>query len=204
MAADPLFIHSIQAVNVSLERQIIFADGQPVTVPGRDDLLAYLRWMARTYARWTDQPATPDPPLYAQANAHHPPAPDAYIPTHAAPLPMRVSPLRGGSMAEPAPAIDLIDAMHGAHRSVILGEPGSGKSAALERLAWLTATRTLALPGVAQADGPPLTLPILARLADYQGASDLLPLLRGAYNAHAGDSRDLGRFLGESALRLLL
>ena len=78
------------------------------------------------------------------------------------------------------------------------------KRQALERLAWLTATHTLALPGVAHEEGPRLTLPILARLADYQGAADLLPLLRGAYNAHAGDSRDPGRFLGENSLRLLL
>jgi formylglycine-generating enzyme required for sulfatase activity len=204
MSADPLFIQSIQAVNVSLERQIIFADGQPIVLPGRGDLLAYLRWVARTYSRWADRAAAPEPPLYAQADPHQPPAPDAYLATQAAPLPMPVSPLRGAATTDAAPAVDLIEAMHRAHRTVILGEPGSGKSAALERLAWLTATHTLSLPGVAHEEGPRLTLPILARLADYQGAADLLPLLRGAYNAHAGDSRDPGRFLGEHSLRLLL
>ncbi|MCB9120929.1 MAG: SUMF1/EgtB/PvdO family nonheme iron enzyme [Caldilineaceae bacterium] len=206
MSVDPHFIRSIQAVNVSLGRMTIFAGGVPIVLPGRADLLAYLRWVEATYRHWADQPAAPDPPLYAQADPLHPPGPDAYIATQAAALPMRVSALRSAAMAGDAPAVDLIDALRGAHRTIILGEPGSGKSAALERLAWLTAVETLALPAADQEEGPPLTVPILARLADYQGeAQGLIPLLRGAYNAHArANQDDPGRFLGEDSLRLLL
>ncbi|MCB9114466.1 MAG: hypothetical protein H6639_05865, partial [Caldilineaceae bacterium] len=75
MSVDPHFIRSIQAVNVSLGRMTIFAGGVPIVLPGRADLLAYLRWVEATYRHWADQPAAPDPPLYAQADPLHPPGP---------------------------------------------------------------------------------------------------------------------------------
>jgi hypothetical protein len=61
---------------------------------------------------------------------------------------------------------------------VILGEPGSGKTTALERLAWVTATEALD-----QAENETLpALPIVVRLSDYQGDADLIALIGRALN----------------------
>ncbi len=184
MTADSRHIQSIQAAVVGLGRQTIIADGQPIELPSHADLLAYLGAVAAAHDRWADHPP-------AAANL-----PDVYIDTQGRPLPMRCSPFRAGAATGDLPAYDLVEALGDAPRTILLGEPGSGKSTALERLAWLTAARTLAANN-GDAAGL-LQLPLLARLGDYQGEADLLPLLRRAFNRHAVEP------LNDASLRLLL
>jgi formylglycine-generating enzyme required for sulfatase activity len=95
---------------------------------------------------------------------------------------MRVAEFRRQPDGPEAPAQELVAALGQATRTVILGEPGSGKSTALERLAWVTATATLAESTASAAMEQPLVVPILARLADYQGERALTMLLRRALN----------------------
>ncbi|MFM7171556.1 MAG: SUMF1/EgtB/PvdO family nonheme iron enzyme, partial [Caldilinea sp.] len=103
---------------------------------------------------------------------------DIFIETRA--LPMRVAQYAPQRMEDEGQSVELLAAVQGANRTFILGEPGSGKSAALERLAWVTATATLQRM---QADpDAPLVVPVLARLADYRGETDLTPVLRRAFN----------------------
>ncbi|HHH40521.1 MAG TPA: NACHT domain-containing protein, partial [Chloroflexi bacterium] len=185
MTPDPLHIDSIQAANVVIghgARQTIILDGQPVQLPSRDELRAYLAAVREAYQRWADQPDTPDPPLIHQSDDPEQ-GPDAYIDVAAKPLPMRVAefrPQQPGGQEEP-PAQELLTALAQVPRAVILGEPGSGKTTALERLAWSAATRSLAL---AEAPDHHLVIPIFVRLADYQGEADLIPLVRRALNRH--------------------
>lgn len=175
---DSKFIASIQAANVAVGGpQTIIADGQPIVVPTLLDLLAYLGNVRKAYSRWADDSAQ-----------------DVFVATRA--LPMRLAQYHAQPTASEATSIKLLTAVQGAQRAIILGEPGAGKSAALERFAWVTATAAWQ-----QAQGeaaPPLTVPLLARLADYRGEADLIPLLRRALN-------ELGPWqLGDASVRLLL
>jgi formylglycine-generating enzyme required for sulfatase activity len=183
---DPRHIESIRAANVAIGGpQTIIADGQRIEAPTLADLLAYLAGVQEAYARWAD---TPDS-LPAQESDQ-----DLFIAVRA--LPMRLAPSHPQPTDGDAPAVDLLIAVQGARRTFILGEPGSGKTAALERLAWVTATKTLAR---AQAEpAAPLVVPLLARLADYRGEADLTPVLRRALNERGPWQ------LGDSSVRLLL
>ena len=136
---DPRHIESIRAANVAVGGpQTIIADGQPIEVPTLADLLAYLANVRTAHQRWADTPDDPLPPEGEQ---------DLFIAMRA--LPMRLAPYRPQPADGDAPAVDLLTAVRDARRTFILGEPGSGKTAALERLAWVTATATLSR---AQAD----------------------------------------------------
>ena len=195
MSLDRKHIDAIQAQYVVVHGpQTIIAGGLPIDLPGRAELLAYAAYVQAAYSRWADRPDIPDPPLAAQ-----PPAddggPDDYIDIQARPLPMRVSVFRAQPAAGDPPVQDLVAALAGLPRTVLLGEPGSGKTTALERLAWVTAMDAL---NVVAGESTPLTLPVLARLADYQGEADLVPLLRRSLN------RSGALQINDDSVRLLL
>ncbi|MEZ4868843.1 MAG: SUMF1/EgtB/PvdO family nonheme iron enzyme [Caldilineaceae bacterium] len=210
---DPQFIASIQAANVAVGGpQTIIADGQPIVAPTLAEVLAYLANVRAHYQRWadtSDEPAT-DAPDEAASDGDAPDhdasddgakqaqrvvsEPDLFIEMRA--LPMRLAAYRPQPGAGDAPTVELLSAVQNAQRTFILGEPGSGKSAALERLAWVTASHSLQRAH-READAP-VVVPLLARLADYRGEADLIPLLRRALN-------QLGPWqLGDGSVRLLL
>ena len=63
MTLDWHAIEKIEAVNVAVGRQTIIADGMPIELPARGDLLAYLLGMREEYKRWADHTDTMDAPL---------------------------------------------------------------------------------------------------------------------------------------------
>ncbi|MEZ4708634.1 MAG: NACHT domain-containing protein [Caldilineaceae bacterium] len=207
------FVGRDQIIVQSGARLLLTIDGQPVQIPSHEELLTYCERVQAAFVRWADRPAAPEEPLYdqaGQAQAAGVPLrqqPDLYVETAARPLPMRVSAFRpqmvGGVADGEAPAQDLLAVLQASQRAVILGEPGSGKSTALERLAWLLATHTLQQKGADLADDAhpepaELILPLLVRLAEYRGAPDLLALLTRAFNR-------LGQLdLNEASVRQLL
>jgi|GEM_PF-1459540 len=156
-------------------------DGSAGVVVSRADLLTYATNVQTAFAHWADHAEPPDPPLYNQpppANFASPArAPDAYISVLGQVLPMRVSEFRAVPTDAQPPSQELTAVLRGAKRSILVGEPGSGKTAALERLAWLLATAALGA-----AHGEPLRLPILAPLSRYAGEDDLIPLVTESYN----------------------
>ncbi|MCE7981452.1 MAG: hypothetical protein DYG89_09690 [Caldilinea sp. CFX5] len=188
MAPEHKQIEQITANNVALRDQYIIVGGETIRLPQPPELLAYLAKLCERYQRWADQPA-PAAPLFDQAPT---PAagPDAYLAVDAKPLPMRLAEFRSHGAGPEAPSQELLTALDATPYSVILGEPGSGKTTALERLAWVYANRSLAhAASLAPAQDTPandnkprLVAPILARLTDYQGEADLLPLLRRVLN----------------------
>ena len=169
----------ISAVNVVIgdgARQTIIQDGQPIELPSRAELRAYLASVQSRFSRWADQPDdSTDAPLREQGDGLANDA-DLYIGVDAKPLPMRVAEFREQPGSGEAPARKLLSALGHVKRSVILGEPGSGKTTALERLAWVIATKSL------HGNGEPLTVPIVATLRDYQGEADLVDVVRRAVN----------------------
>ena len=176
-------IEQITANNVALRDQYIVVGGETIRLPQMSEWVAYLTQLRERTKRWADQPE-PAPPLFDQAATPEAGA-DAYLAVDAKPLPMRVAEFRSHATGEDAPAQELLDAIGDSPCSVILGEPGSGKSTALERLAWVIANQSLnrasdAAPSMTVSRR--LIVPILTRLADYQGEADLLPLLRRALN----------------------
>jgi len=187
---DPIHIEALQAANVTIGGvQNIFYDGRPITIPTMTNMVAYLAGVRNKYRHWADEPDG-EPRQDDEAGDG-----DIFIPTRA--LPMRLAKHDPQRTEGEGQSVELLAAVQGARRTIILGEPGSGKSAALERLAWVTATETLMR---VQADPTaPLVVPVLAKLADYgAGDADLIPLLTGALN-------ELGTWqLGDTSVRLLL
>lgn len=191
---DPRHIEAIRAANVVVGgRQIIIVDGQRIEIPSRDDLLAYADAVQKAYDRWADRPQEPDTPLVEEpASAGS--GPDVFIDVAAKPLPMRVSAVRAQPGDKEEPSVDLLTAVQGAQRTIILGEPGSGKTTALERLAWVTAETAAQTPG-----DELLTLPLVVPLARYHRAQpSLIPLLSNSFNKHSAMK------LGDGSLQLLL
>ena len=193
-----------QVINSLSKLHPAAASPEPLT---RADLLTYAANVQAAYAHWADQPEQPAPPLYDQppppANADLPARPpDAYISVLGQALPMRVSEFRALPTGAPPPQQELTAVLRGARRSILVGEPGSGKTAALERLAWLLATAALAA-----ADGEALLLPILAPLSRYAGEADLLPLVTASFNRHAAAALDadaMRQMLQDSAVGFVL
>jgi formylglycine-generating enzyme required for sulfatase activity len=185
---DPRHIESLQAANVVIGgTQVVIHSDQRIDVPTLTDMVAYLAGVRGRYRRWADEPD-------GEPGQDDAAGDDIFLETRA--LPMRLTQYTPQPTAGDAPSVELLKAVQGARRTIILGEPGSGKSAALERLAWVTATDTLRRM---QADpNAPLVVPVLARLADYAGEADLTLLLRRALN-------ELGPWtLGDASVRLLL
>ena len=79
----------------------------------------------------------------------------AYIQEEGATLPIEASPYQAGALG---PRQNLIELLHRANRLLVLGEPGSGKTVALQRLAWELCAPT----GTA--------IPVLIELFKYAGA----------------------------------
>lgn len=146
----------------------LVAGGEIIRLPGDDEVRAYLQAVRDFYERWADQPDEPGLPLVEQATSPES-GPDAFIPLRA--LPMRLARFVSQPGGQPPPAQDLLAALAGAQRAIILGEPGSGKSTALERIAWATATNALVQP----ASQRPI-VPILIPFSSYSGQPDLLPI----------------------------
>jgi len=107
-------------------------------------LSAYLDALTRQpdYARWTDRPRV------------HQVGEDHYIQTESKILPLFASPYEDDTGRQRK---DLLKTIRSQNRLLILGEPGVGKTAALERMVWETAN----------AGGP--IVPIYMPLSDYDG-----------------------------------
>jgi hypothetical protein len=99
------------------------------------------------YARWSD----------ASQNEHYVHEVGLHLPLFASPY--------GDLSSESA---DLINTLRTHNRLLVLGEPGMGKTVALERMAWETAI------------APELTVPVYVPLIHYDG--DLLDSIRAALN----------------------
>ncbi len=78
-----------------------------------------------------------------------------YIQEEGAALPIQASPYQAGQLG---PRQNLLRTLHAAGRLLVLGEPGTGKTVALERLAWELC------------NGPEPRVPVMVRLFQYAGA----------------------------------
>ena len=75
-----------------------------------------------------------------------------YIQEEGATLPIQASPYQAGQLG---PRQNLLQLLHAADRLLVLGEPGTGKTVAMERLAWELC------------DGAEPSVPVLIRLFQY-------------------------------------
>ena len=108
-----------------------------------------------------------------------------YIQEEGAALPIEASPYQTGRLGRRQ---NLLGSLHAADRLLLLGEPGSGKTVALERLAWELC------------DGPGPAVPVLVRLFHYAGtplAEWVRSILQGTGCLRLQDERALAAFLNE-------
>jgi len=129
------------------ERAQIVASAVPLPTP--EELAAYRNAVADHYAKWDD-------PRYIQEEGE-------FLPLFASPYDEIEGPGRERT--------DLLDAIRSAQRIIVLGEPGTGKTTALERLM---------LEYARQGEGP---LPVFVPLLYYTG--DLMESIRTELNRHA-------------------
>jgi len=126
--------------------QVVY-QGEPIRIPAPEDIQLHRADLAKveTYQRWADE---------------------FYIHEEGKVLPLYASPYEddGGRKRE-----DLLQTIRSHERLLVLGEPGMGKTVALERMVWETA----------KADGT--VVPILVQLLYFQGL-DLIELIRVALN----------------------
>ncbi len=112
-----------------------------------------------------------------------------YIQEEGATLPIEASPYQTGQLG---PRQNLLHTLHTASRLLVLGEPGSGKTVALERLAW-------ELCG-----DPQPAVPVLIRLFRYEGAplgEWVRSFLQETGHLRLDDERALAAFLEEGQTR---
>lgn len=115
----------------------------------------------------------------------------AYIQEEGVTLPIEASPYQQGRLG---PRENLLAALHAADRLLVLGEPGAGKTVALERLAWEAC------------GGSEPMLPVLIRLFQYAGtplAGWVRATLQQTGYLRLDDDRALIAFLHEGAARCL-
>jgi len=111
-----------------------------------------------------------------------------YIQEEGATLPIHASPYQTGRLG---PGQNLLDLLRAARRLLVLGEPGSGKTVSLERIAWELC------------DGPEPVVPVLVPLFHYEGASLaewVRATLRETGHLNLADDQALTAFLGQDAL----
>ena len=113
--------------------------GAQVTIPSPDAVAAHRQalrqWLVdRARGRWGEM--------------------SAYIQEEGAALPLEASPYDQGRLGARE---NLLSTLHSADRLLVLGEPGAGKTVALERLAWELC------------DGPEPVIPVLISLSSYAG-----------------------------------
>ena len=112
-----------------------------------------------------------------------------YIQKEGAALPIEASPYQQGRLGSRA---NLLETLKAADRLLVLGEPGAGKTVALERLAWELC------------NGEQPTVPVLVRLFRYAGTSLagwVRDILRQTGYLRFGDDHTLAAFLAEGAAR---
>jgi len=126
-----------------------------------------------------------------------------YIQEEGATLPIEASPYQTGRLG---PRENLLRLLHTAGRLLVLGEPGSGKTVSLERLAWeLCSPPEPAGPLPEPAGpGPEPAVPVLVRLFHYAGTS-LAEWVRASLqetgHLRLDDERALAAFLQEGESR---
>ena len=170
-------LESIEVLKVSLNEPPATEASEKVRTW---DIQTYLDDLTQVpeYARWADQP-------YVRKEDE-----DHYIQTQSKILPLFASPFDEdvGRRRE-----DLLDVIHASDRLLILGEPGVGKTAALERIMWETAN----------ANGP--VIPIYVPLSYYEG--DLIAEVWGALEVtgvlHLSSRADVGEFLRQNQCLVL-
>jgi len=126
-----------------------------------------------------------------------------YIQEEGATLPIEASPYQTGRLG---PRENLLRLLHTAGRLLVLGEPGSGKTVSLERLAWelCSPPETVGPPPELAGPGPELAVPVLVRLFHYAGTS-LAEWVRASLqetgHLRLDDERALAAFLQEGKSR---
>jgi len=112
-----------------------------------------------------------------------------YIQEEGATLPVEASPYQEGRLGARE---DLLQALGAADRLLVLGEPGSGKTVSLERLAW------------GMCDGEGAEVPVLVPLRDYAEkslAEWVLSFLRETGHLRLDDEKALEAFLDQGDCR---
>ena len=112
-----------------------------------------------------------------------------YIQEEGAALPIQASPYQTGQLG---PRQNLLRLLHAADRLLVLGEPGTGKTVALEKLAWELC------------EGPEPTVPVLIRLFHYAGtplAEWVRAFLQKTGHLRLDDERALNAFLQVGGVR---
>lgn len=112
-----------------------------------------------------------------------------YIQEEGVTLPIEASPYQTGRLG---PRKILLESLHAADRLLVLGEPGSGKTVSLERLAWELC------------DGESIVIPVTVRLFQYAGTplkEWIRSTLQETGHLRLDDERALIAFLKESRVR---
>ncbi|MCP4539005.1 MAG: SUMF1/EgtB/PvdO family nonheme iron enzyme [Chloroflexi bacterium] len=116
----------------------------------------------------------------------------AYIQEEGATLPIEASPYQTGRLG---PRENLLQTLHTADRLLVLGEPGSGKTVSLERLAWELCDPSEQVEPI---------VPVLVRLFRYDGTPLLdwvRALLQRTGHLRLDDEQTLTTFLKEGSSR---